>query len=227
MKPLLIIWFLWVGGGDGLLEKARNFYFQEAYEESIRAYETALDRYPAFSGSIHFNLAQCYLRLDSAEGALLHLHQAERVDDSVLQGLAANQIGVVLLKEAQPRAALAAFRRALVADPANEDARFNYELLRRKLVADTPPPPPSNSSPPPPEAEGAPPAPAPAPQMQRLLRWQQPTNSHDRYQSLSDSLTLEQTRELQEQMRGQKTQFLQQLRKNAATHSRKEKRPDW
>jgi tetratricopeptide (TPR) repeat protein len=230
---LLLLFTLW--GGRGLLEEAEKAWQSSNYPEAVRLYREALDAYPARSQAVRYNLGITYLALDSAEKAYLFFQLATEGENATVAALASNQNGLILAGRGEIREALLAFRQALVFDPDLEEARFNYELLRKRLRDESEPPPPSQQTPPPPGQQ--PPSSAKPPparqEYQRLLqelrlRRQLLNLSSDRGSSASlDTLPLPAARQLLDEMRQRPTQFVQQIRKSPAAPARREDRPDW
>lgn len=132
--------------------------FEEAkYVEALGFYVNSLEEYPDQRPHLNFNIAQCNLRNDSMTTALGFFSQAANIGrvDPELSSLAWNQIGGLHAsmppdgpqgggaqaqgtgpseEQANPiEIALEDFKNALRMDPDNELARYNYELLKRKL----------------------------------------------------------------------------------------------
>jgi hypothetical protein len=132
-------------------------YEDGKYAEAATFYENALIEYADQRPLLNFNLGQCNLRMDSTIKALGFFSQATNMGrrDAKLTSLAWNQIGGIHASTqpqapnpgpAQPQGsgkdqkepnpleiALEDFKNALRMDSDNELARFNYELLKRKL----------------------------------------------------------------------------------------------
>lgn len=115
---------------------------QGRYEEAEREYRQALARDPG-SAEVHYDLGATAIRLREHEAARPHLEIASRTGDRRLRQWAFYNIGntrlepVVLDLSEEPRddlvAAIVAYKRALLLDPDDEDARWNLELARRLL----------------------------------------------------------------------------------------------
>ncbi|MBX7240254.1 MAG: tetratricopeptide repeat protein [Bacteroidia bacterium] len=114
-------------------EKANELYYQKKYPEAISAYKKLMEKYPEDAAELQFNLAQCYLKIDSGEVALSLLHNAEKTENPVTKGKVFNSIGYLLIQKDKKKDAIEQFRKALEADPSNETARYNYELLLKQL----------------------------------------------------------------------------------------------
>ena len=240
MKSLwLVIWLLVLPGwNDGPLRRAEQAFLTGGYQESIDAYLLAIQAYPLRSQDIRYNIAQCYERMDSTDRALVYYHQSVNTRNPELAACASNQIGLILLRQEKLRQALSAWKQALKYDPDNEVARYNYELLLKRLK---------------PEAEDlqAPPDARPPGEMgelegdalpipeaerqerrQRIAQWlkqfrQAPATDDAARPTFADTLSIGQAREVLDAMREDETKFLQQLRKTAPNANRPKERPDW
>lgn len=153
---------LMVGGLFGppsVPQQAKEKYDSEAFLESAALYSQALETYPGQRAALNFNIAQSYLRADSAHRALTFMSQATGIGkvNPELASMAWNNIGGLHAaapqqgapgmpgQPTQPQAAqgeedalspieqaLEDFKNALRNNPENDLARYNYELLKRK-----------------------------------------------------------------------------------------------
>lgn len=241
MKQLwLVIYLLAIPGwNNGPLKQAREHFVAKKYEASISAYRKAMATYPLRSREIRYNIAQCYEQIDSLDRALEFYHQSVNVRNPELASKASNQIGILLLKQEKSRQALSAWKQALKYDPKNETARYNYELLlkRMKPEMDSQAEAPANQSPDPEEAEEDGEN-NPLPNVDReerrrkiaqwLRQYQRPPSRNDQAKpNQNDTLLLEDARLILDAMRENETKFLQQLRKTAVNKTRPKERPDW
>ena len=235
---LTILLMLGLGGSEGPLDRAHLLFEAGKYQESLAAYWEAYVAYPNKVEEIRFNLGQCYLQLDSTEQALDMFLQVLTPLYPKIASQSANNIGVIQLDRQTPKEALASFRDALVFDPTNEVARYNYELLRRRLGKINPPAAPESpqDEPSPPDQGNPPPLPNQADlpaSVQKLLadirrRRNQQQRENDKGEAVLDTLSLEEALLFMRHLRMNETQYLQQLRKTAALPAnRKEKYRPW
>ena len=111
-------------------------------EEARLGYLQALDRTPG-SPIVHYDLGATGLRLREFEGARAHLEIAATTGDAGVRQWAFYNVGnshlePVVLGLAEDRVpelarAIVAYKRALLLDPGDEDAKWNLELARRLL----------------------------------------------------------------------------------------------
>ncbi|GAB4429391.1 MAG: hypothetical protein OHK0039_48000 [Bacteroidia bacterium] len=226
-----------LGPGDPVRE-ARRAFGEGQYAASLAGFDAVRRSYPASAQYMHYNMAQCYLHMDSMQQAAAWLMQAMQGRDSVVAAAAANAWGVLLAEGGQLRDAKDAFRQALRFDGGNEAARYNYELVS-SLYQEPPQPetPPQEDQPDEPEADPELPEEdlqLPDKEMQELvdrLREQsrQRRLAGDAFRPIGyDTLTPMQARQVLEQLRQRELQFVQQLRKRSSSAGlRKDRTPDW
>ena len=242
---IYISFFMAIGsGGEGSLTMANQKFADGDYGASIQYYLQALKDYPQRAAEIRFNIGQCYWEMDSMERAIQYYHQAMNQVDYSISSKASNNIGTLLVKRQNPREALETFKEALIQDPDNEVARYNYELLKKQLrgnqknnppKAPNNPPPPSNSEDEDeeiPEANNGPSKELPEAYkdlIRQLMQKQRQSQSNtDKGKPVgNDTISVVQARRLLEAMRRNEIQFLQQLRKSAIVPNSKKERPDW
>lgn len=233
-RATILLLAFWLGG-DGWLNEARRLTEAEQWSEALRAYEQAMDEYPALTAQISLNIGLVYLAMDSVSPAKEAFYQCLMPLAPQAAARALNHLGILALAESRPREALSNFREALLYDPAYEPARYNYELLARRLRKDQPPPNP-NQPPPPDQQDDLPPPPADQPLdpeyeeiLQKLMsRRQRVLPPGDQAVPLgNDTLTVAEARQVVELMRRQDRQYVQQLRKISSASAARENRNNW
>jgi tetratricopeptide (TPR) repeat protein len=218
---------------DRQLEEAARRFDARDYAASAAVYRAALEEYPERVFELQYNLGQILRVQDSLQAALAYFQQAIGTD-TMLSSRALTNIGWIHARAGRLDQALASFRRALEYDPANEAARYDYELIRNRMPPPEPPPaqPPPQGGDPPPEQPDAP-QPELDEEYQELVRQLNQTRSQaggdDRLAPSSfDTIPLAQARRILEWMRRNELQYIQQLRKSSPLgSSRTEQRPDW
>lgn len=234
MRIYLAYMLLLIGtGGDGIISQAIQAYDQEDFKNGITLFGDAMDRYPDKQVQLNYNIAQCYLQLDVKDSATYHFQMVLSSREPAIASRAANNIGVIQADALQLNFALNSFKEALILDPSNESARYNFELVRRQKQNQ---PPPDKNDPPPPETNQPPPPPPPMNdrELEKLLsqirkRKNQIRRNNDLPLLMTDTLSEEEAFAVLEALRNQNPQFVQQLRKVVRTSSlkKKNKRPDW
>lgn len=135
---LLSLFTLW--GGDDRSGRRGNAHFRaeryaeaaEAYREGISSLDTREPGHVA-SGLLN-NLGAALYRQDDFQGALDAFASAFGMSAAPADAArAAYNAGNAAFRNQAPEDALSYYRRALLRNPSDEDARFNYEFVKRQL----------------------------------------------------------------------------------------------
>ncbi|MFD3003430.1 aerotolerance protein [Pontibacter toksunensis] len=143
MKPILFVFFLvsLLSGGLNTISRLNEYaktaataYKQQDYTEAIAAYEYLLHDLEVKDNQLQLNLAHAYYQAGllpqaTAEYRLLADHPSQH-----LKAVAHLQLGNIAFKQKKYRQALALYKGALIAEPQNEAARYNFELLKKHLT---------------------------------------------------------------------------------------------
>ena len=118
------------------IDTAAQRYAETQYAESIKAHRLLLDEFQLASSGLDFDLGLSYQYGEQPEEALSFYDKAAQTSDKTLASFAYNQSGVLIGNKKEYQAALSKFQTALIKDPSNEVARYNYELLARWMKRD-------------------------------------------------------------------------------------------
>ena len=103
------------------------------YQTAVSKYQYLKDSLGVNEDEVLLNLANAYFELNDTTAALQHYQQLTQSSNGKIKSLAQQQLGVTRNRQAKFEDALNHFKEAIKADPTNMDARYNYELLKRKL----------------------------------------------------------------------------------------------
>lgn len=198
--------------GGGSPEVAQEAYARKDWSAAVTEWQRLAEEQPLLAGDIRFNLGLVAYQKDSFSLAMQNWRTAVKFGQPEAASAAQNNMGCLLLERNPDKRedALGYFRQALLLNPANELARYNYELVLRQLNQQPPEPP--VKTPPPPTAEN----PAPPPPTEQYGAVQEDTVT-------SLPLAEKRYRELVERQE----QFLQQLRKHRKREKRFQDTPNW
>jgi len=117
-----------------LKKKAKEAYEDQDYVTAAYNYQVLIDSLGVNDPAIKLNLAHCYFTLDNETDAISYYRSlcAQTIEEP-MRSVAYQQLGVINASKKDLKAALEDFKAALRANPANEDARYNYEVVKRKL----------------------------------------------------------------------------------------------
>ncbi len=121
---------------NAAIDQAAASYAATEYEQSIKDHRILIDEFQLASSELDFNLGLSYHYASQPEEAAANFDKASQSTDKFLASFAYNQGGVVLGNKQDYQAALSKFQSALIRNPLNEEARYNYELLARWLKRD-------------------------------------------------------------------------------------------
>ncbi len=142
MKILSFILFLFISDGDGITKIAEvNRYKKEAAKAYLDSdYQTSADKYKYLVDSLEIkedpvilNLANSYYHLDDTTSAMKYYGSLIESKSPDIKSKAYQQLGVIEFKTNNYNLALSHLKNSLKANPENENARYNYELLKRMM----------------------------------------------------------------------------------------------
>lgn len=122
---------LWAPGPAANSHGNRD-YAKGRYDKALEEYQKAQQALPA-EKILQLNNGTALLGAGKAQDALSPLMSASADPRRDVQSRALYNAGNALAGAQQLEGALDAYRRAILADPKNLDAKFNYELMKRKL----------------------------------------------------------------------------------------------
>ncbi|WP_299820619.1 tetratricopeptide repeat protein [uncultured Pontibacter sp.] len=142
MKVLFFVIFLIsvLGGGLRSISKVNEYnakaalaFKKQQYHEAIVAYEYLLHDLEINDDQVRLNLAHTYYKANRFKEALQQYHLLADNKARHLRSVVHLQLGNIATKQKKYKQALSLYKQALVADPANEAARYNFELLKKFL----------------------------------------------------------------------------------------------
>lgn len=142
MKLLLYALFLisLLSGGLQTISRINHYtqeaavaYAQQDYVRSITAYEYILNDLEVQDDQIRLNLAHSYYRAGMLTKAQEQYQLLADNPSRFLRSIVHLQLGNVATSQKKYKHAVALFKQALEFDPTNENARYNFELLKKYL----------------------------------------------------------------------------------------------
>ncbi|WP_242920289.1 tetratricopeptide repeat protein [Pontibacter liquoris] len=115
-------------------QEAAQAYRQQDYTRAIAAYEYLLNDLDVQDDQLRLNLAHAYYQAGAPEKAQESYRLLAEHPSSHLRAIAHLQLGNIAAGRHKYKQALARYRQALIADPDNEKARYDYELLKKYLA---------------------------------------------------------------------------------------------
>jgi len=122
-----------IGKVNAAKSEAKKAYLAGDYKAAAVKYQYLVDSAGVTEDEVLMNLANSYFNLNDTTQALGSYQRVTQSTNNNLKSRAFQQMGVLNNREGKFEEALASLKLALKADPTNDDARFNYEMIKKKL----------------------------------------------------------------------------------------------
>lgn len=122
-----------IGKINSIKKEARQAYLSGDYEKAIEKYTLLIDSLEVTEEEVKLNLANAYFKANDTTASR---QQYQLLTDSKTKPIASRafqQLGVMNNREGKFEEALNYFKQAVKNDPTNDEARYNYEMLKKKL----------------------------------------------------------------------------------------------
>ncbi|GAB3334511.1 hypothetical protein GCM10027429_15810 [Marivirga atlantica] len=114
-------------------EEAEKAFRAGEYQKAIEHYSYLLDSLNYDNDAAVLNRAHSYFNLKDTLNAYEAYRTASMSTNKEIKSTAFNQLGNLSEQQKQNKEALEFYKEALKANPTNSEARYNYELLKKKL----------------------------------------------------------------------------------------------
>lgn len=122
-----------IGKLNSMKSKARTAYINADYKTAISTYKFMIDSMEVKDDNIALNLANCYFLTKDTAQALQQYQLLTLSLTPAVKSKAHQQLGIMIYRNKKMEDALNHFKESIKADRDNIDARYNYEMLKRKL----------------------------------------------------------------------------------------------
>jgi tetratricopeptide (TPR) repeat protein len=141
MKVLVTIAVLLVSLVDPVTIKKINTAKSQAedafksgdYQSAIRHYKYLVDSLGVTEDEVLINLANAYYLQKDTANAFNNYQSVATSPKNDIRSKANQQLGIMANQQGRAAEALNYFKQAIKAEPTNDDARYNYEMLKKKL----------------------------------------------------------------------------------------------
>lgn len=142
MKKLILILLLGIGFNASAndiskinkLKKSAEVAFKAGrYQEAVENYAQLIDSLQIDDEQAILNYGHAYYQLGEKELAQSQYQKLVLSDDPALKSIAYQQLGALSNDPKMLEKALSYFKESIKSDPTNQDARYNYELVKKKL----------------------------------------------------------------------------------------------
>jgi hypothetical protein len=116
-----------------LKDEAREAYNSGNYDLALKNYRYLVDSMDVVDDKVMLNLANTLYQLKDTTQAMKAYQTITGSPDRLIGSVAHQQLGILSNRTKEYEAALNHFKQALKKDPSNDDARYNYELLKKAM----------------------------------------------------------------------------------------------
>lgn len=118
---------------NSLKSEAKAAYVKGDYQVAIDKYKYLVDSLGVKEDEVMLNLANAYFNSkDTVNAPTTYLPLTQSIDTRI-KSIANQQLGVMANRNGKFEEALNYFKQALKTAPDNEDARYNYEMVKKKI----------------------------------------------------------------------------------------------
>lgn len=156
MNYLLLSLLLWLGNWRSFdqislrnlaLKEAEKAYYSANYSLAVQRYRFLMANSKKIDPLAHLNLGHSLFKLKQYQQARQEYERVVAIVSPEHATAAITQLGVIACIERDSVKALESFRQAMLVNPADEVARYNYELVRQLYKERSKPPSTHNSLP--------------------------------------------------------------------------------
>ena len=122
-----------IGKINSAKSEAKKAYNAGDYKKAIERYTYLVDSLGVTEDEVTLNLANSYFQLNDTASAMGAYQSIAGSVKPRIRSNAQHQLGVLNHRQGKFEEALANFKQAIKADANNTDARYNYEMLKKKL----------------------------------------------------------------------------------------------
>lgn len=116
-----------------LTKEAEIAFKNKDFTETIEKYELLIDSFDFSNEQVYLNLAHSHLLSKDTLKAIENYNYASLADKSEIKSIALQQLGNISEKNNKLEDALNFYKASIIADPKNNDSKYNYELVKKKL----------------------------------------------------------------------------------------------
>lgn len=111
--------------------EAEQAFLAGRFEESAEIYTYLVDSLNVEDDNMILNLGHSYFNLEDKEKSTSYYQRLQNSKDKSVKSIAYQQLGVLSQDPQSLDKSLAYFKESIIADPTNEESRYNYELVKK------------------------------------------------------------------------------------------------
>jgi hypothetical protein len=113
--------------------EAKKAYMEGDYKKAASLYKYLADSLDAREDEVMINLANSYFQINDTTNAVASYQSLTSSTKDHIRSKAQQQLGILHHRQGKMEEALNNFKAAIKADNNNVDAKYNYEMLKKKL----------------------------------------------------------------------------------------------
>lgn len=118
---------------NGLKAEAKKAYLKNDFKTAVSKYRYLVDTLKVREDEVLLNLASSYYNLKDTTNAQSQYQSLTSSSKAHLRSKAQQQLGLIADQQGNQQEALLHFKEAIKSDLTNQEARYNYELLKKKI----------------------------------------------------------------------------------------------
>ena len=142
MKYLAFVLIIMAGLGNeitriarinALKKEAKEAYLAGDYQKAIENYQYLVDSFDVKDDMLMLNLSNAYYKINDTTNSVSNYESLLESPTREVRSIAYQQLGIIKSQSKKYKEALQDFKQSLKANPVNNDARYNYELLKKLI----------------------------------------------------------------------------------------------
>lgn len=122
-----------IGKINSAKAEAKKAFLAGDFTTAIKKYAYLIDSLGVNEDEVRANLASAYFQANDTTGALNNYQRLTQSANKKISSVANQQLGVMANNQEKLEESLNYFKQALKASPENDEARYNYEIVKKKL----------------------------------------------------------------------------------------------
>jgi len=122
-----------IGKINRIKKEAREAYTSANYKTAVTKYKYLIDSLQVNEDEVMINLANSYFHLKDTANAFTSYQSLTGSTNNEIRSRAHQQTGIMNHQQGKLEEALHNFKQAIKADPLNGSARYDYEMLKKKM----------------------------------------------------------------------------------------------
>lgn len=118
---------------NAIKKEAMEAFHNENFELAASHYRILVDSFEVQDDNVLLNLASAQYQLNDTLSAYGNYSELSSSSSNTVRSIAEQQLGLMKYNDQKYEEALHHYKQSLKANPANEDSRYNYELLKKLL----------------------------------------------------------------------------------------------